>query len=304
MSDKPMRILLVEDNPIDARVVDAVLTSTGGGEFLLEHVKSLTAALERLAGDPLDVILLDLSLPDANGLESVRRVRAEAPEVAMVVLTGRDDQSIALQAVQHGAQDYLIKTQVEGGLLVRSLRYALERQRLVAQIRMLSLTDELTGLRNRRGFFTLVEQQMRLAGRREEGMVLLLADLDDMKSINDHFGHAEGDQALSDTADVLRHTFRSSDIIGRMGGDEFAVLAIGADPACATLMIERCQRNLDRMNANESRSYLLRMSVGAEFIPPDDDRPLDEVLRFADAAMYERKRLRGAGRDQAAAVGQ
>lgn len=299
MPESRIRVLLVEDNPIDARVVEAVLTRAGRGEFLLEQVGSLAAALDRLGKEPPDVVLLDLSLPDANGLETLHQVRSHAPEVAIVVLTGRDDQSIALQAVQEGAQDYLVKMQVEGEVLVRSLRYAIERQRLVAEIRALSLTDELTGLRNRRGFFTLVEQQMRVAERTREGMVLLLADLDRMKWINDRFGHAEGDRALRDTADLLRETFRSSDVIARLGGDEFAILAVGAEPESTRCMIGRIQANLERLNQSPSRAYPLSISLGAACFDPADPGSVDEMLARADAAMYDQKRLRRRTEDPA-----
>jgi CheY-like chemotaxis protein len=158
-------VLLVEDNPVDARLVEAVIAAAGRGAFTVERTGSLGGALERLAETAFGAVLLDLSLPDAGGLDALRRIRAALPDLAVVVLTGRDDRDTALQAVQEGAQDYLVKMELEGELLVRSLRYAVERQRLLAEIRALSLDDELTGLRNRRGFFALAEQQLLLASR-------------------------------------------------------------------------------------------------------------------------------------------
>jgi len=127
-----LRILLVEDNPGDARLIRETLRDAGM-RFELEHAGRLSAALPLLAACAADVVLLDLSLPDAHGLETVTRALAAGPGVAIVVLTGLDDESVAIQAVQAGAQDYLVKGQVEPGTLARALRYALERKRLEAE---------------------------------------------------------------------------------------------------------------------------------------------------------------------------
>jgi len=128
----PLRILLVEDNAGDARLILETLKDAGL-RFELRHAPRLGDALPLLAERAADVVLLDLSLPDAHGLETVRRALAAGPETAIVVLTGLDDESVAIQAVQAGAQDYLVKGQVEPGTLSRALRYAMERKRLDAE---------------------------------------------------------------------------------------------------------------------------------------------------------------------------
>ncbi|MET0397382.1 MAG: ATP-binding protein [Longimicrobiaceae bacterium] len=124
------RILLVEDNPGDARLIRETLREAESFPFELAHADRLAAAEERLAGEAFDVVLLDLSLPDAHGLETVRRTLAAAPEAAIVVLTGLDDETLAVAAVQAGAQDYLVKGRLDGTLLARAIRYAVERKRL------------------------------------------------------------------------------------------------------------------------------------------------------------------------------
>ena len=126
----PLRILLVEDNPGDARLIRETLRDAGSLDFDLAHADRLAAALPRLEEGAADVVLLDLSLPDAHGLETVNRALAAAPGVPIVVLTGLDDETVAVNAVQAGAQDYLVKGQVEPGVLARALRYAMERKRL------------------------------------------------------------------------------------------------------------------------------------------------------------------------------
>lgn len=139
MNPPSIKILLVEDNPGDARLLREALVETGLTLFKLEHVTRLADGLQRLAEETFDVVLLDLSLPDASGLETVRRTHAAAPVVPIVVLTGLSDESFSLRAVREGAQDYLIKGQIDGSLLVRSMRYAIERQQLLQERRQTEL---------------------------------------------------------------------------------------------------------------------------------------------------------------------
>ena len=171
-----------------------------------------------------------------------------------------------------------------------------ERKRAEALILELTLTDELTGLHNRRGFFTLAELQLSLDRRLQRGLLLLYTDLDDMKNINDSLGHAEGDRALQDAAGVLRSTFRDSDILARMGGDEFVVLALRNTPQAPETTIARLQEDLDRFNQRSGRPYALSMSVGAVLLGPDSTQSLEELLSKADAEMYRVKQQRRAGR--------
>src|SRR5206468_278324 len=124
-----IRVLLVEDNPGDARLLVELVRDTNAGLFKLEHVERLEAAIERLTSDKFDLVLLDLSLPDEQGLSTIFRAHACAPKVPIVVLTGLDDEALAIKAVRAGAQDYLVKGRVDGDLLVRSIRYATERGR-------------------------------------------------------------------------------------------------------------------------------------------------------------------------------
>ena len=164
-----------------------------------------------------------------------------------------------------------------------------DRVRMEETLRALALLDDLTGLYNRRGFSILAEQQLKTANRTKRRMVLLFADLDGLKRINDTFGHSEGDQALIETANVLRETFRESDIIARIGGDEFVVLAIETNGLPAEILTTRLQENLAARNAREVRRYKLSLSVGLARYDPDRPCSLDELLDQADRAMYERK---------------
>jgi diguanylate cyclase (GGDEF)-like protein/PAS domain S-box-containing protein len=154
----------------------------------------------------------------------------------------------------------------------------------------LSNTDELTGLFNRRGFFALAGQQLKISNRMKKGMSLLSADLDDLKRINDTFGHQEGDRALSVTADILRESFRNVDIMARIGGDEFVVLLI--EPANNKLdaYTARLQRKMALHNLRSERAYTLSVSIGAAHYEPGSSCSIDDLIAKADRLMYEQKR--------------
>jgi signal transduction histidine kinase len=135
IGDKFMKILLIEDNPGDTRLIREMLAEVRSGTLVLECADRLSTGLERLAAGGIDVVLLDLSLPDGQGLDTFVRAHAQTPEVPVVVLTGLDDEALAVQAVREGAQDYLVKGHVDGYSLTRAIRYAIERQRAEEALR-------------------------------------------------------------------------------------------------------------------------------------------------------------------------
>ncbi len=178
--------------------------------------------------------------------------------------------------------------------IVALLRDITDRVRVREELRLLSVADALTGLNNRRGFFHLAEQQLKFANRSKSALLLLFADLDGLKSINDARGHKEGDLALIETANVLRETFRESDILGRVGGDEFAVLAVAAPDATAQRIRERIHERIEARNRQPERKYQLSVSVGIAGYDPDSPCSLEELMARADALMYgEKRRKRG-----------
>jgi len=166
------------------------------------------------------------------------------------------------------------------------------RKRAEEMLRALLLIDELTGLYNRRGFFTLSQQQLKMADRTKRNMFLLFADFDHLKGINDAFGHPEGDRALIAVADVLRESFRESDILARIAGDEFVVLAMETGGASADVLATRLQTNLEAHNAREGRRYKVSLSVGVARYDPESPCSIDQLLTQADRAMYEQKRAK------------
>jgi len=177
----------------------------------------------------------------------------------------------------------------------RAARFLKERQRMEEELRALSISDELTGLYNRRGFFTLAEQQMKMAKRMKLGVLLVSADLNGMKGINDRYGHHEGDRALRESSDILRKSFRESDIIARIGGDEFVILMIEKPGIDQEVLAARLKSNLDRHNAVAGRVYALSISVGMVSCGPESNISLDELMKRADILMYNQKRNKPAG---------
>jgi diguanylate cyclase (GGDEF)-like protein len=173
------------------------------------------------------------------------------------------------------------------GMVVTDLT---ERQKLQEELRNLSLVDELTGLLNRRGFMTVAQQTLNLAQRLGDPLLLVFADLDGMKIINDTLGHSEGDRALLDTAEILRKTYRDSDILARLGGDEFTILAMGTSIRDASVLVRRLQSQIDAFNRRGHRSFHLSISAGVVAYDAEARQSLVDLLARADEAMYETKR--------------
>ncbi|HOF06226.1 MAG TPA: PAS domain S-box protein [Syntrophales bacterium] len=215
-----------------------------------------------------------------------------------VYKTGRPTKAFDWELIRKGGERLIVETSIS---LVRDsagsptgfrgiFRDITERKRMEEEIREMSLRDQLTGLYNRRGFITLAEQQLRAAHRGERPMMLSFIDVDGMKWINDNLGHAKGDRVLIDAANLLRHTFRVSDIIARVGGDEFAVLAIDMMDLNPEVLSQRLQRNIEEWNAMASRQYKLAISWGTFVYDPNNYMTLDQMMSAADTLMYEQKR--------------
>jgi len=287
-----VRILLVEDNDGDARLMREFLLERRPVGLDLVRVKSLAETMDYLARETADIALLDLALPDADGLETVTRVRAAAPDLAIVVLTGLDDSDVAVRAVRAGAQDYLIKNDIDANAIGRAMRYALERQKMQVNLNNLALIDDLTGLYNRRGFMTLADHQLRLAKRTGRPFALVFVDIDGLKAVNDRMGHMQGNHVITEMGFIIKDAFRSSDILGRLGGDEFCVFMIDAAADVTHLMRRRLRERTAARNAQASARLPLEVSMGALCCAADDPRSLAELVSAADALMYADKGVR------------
>ena len=193
----------------------------------------------------------------------------------------------------HGTLPGDTRSQPASELLMRAVRCAAKQYMLQAELGNLALTDELTGLYNRRGFMALAERQLKIGRRSGRGMLLFVMDVDRLKQINDSFGHFDGDHALKRTADVLEETFRDSDVLARLGGDEFAVLAIEAAGHCERTIQTRLFDGLDSINAEQSH-HEISLSIGFARFDPRNCTSIGKLMAKADQAMYEQKRRRSA----------
>jgi len=170
-----------------------------------------------------------------------------------------------------------------------------DRKRMEEELRTLSLTDELTGLYNRRGFMTLADQYFKIANRMKNKVSVLYADLDGLKGINDTFGHQAGDRALTETASLLRNTFRESDIVARIGGDEFVVMPVIMSNVTRETIAARIHDNIAAINAQPGRKYTLSLSYGVAFYDPEHPCTAEDLLDQGDRRMYENKKSKNPG---------
>ena len=238
------KVLLIEDNPGDARLIREMIAEEPGAPFEVECAPRLAQGLERLSAGGIAVVLLDLSLPDSMGLETFAKVYAHSPEVPIIVLTGNDDNNLALAAVKRGAQDYLVKGRLDRELLLRSMQYAIERKRYQLQLEHQANYDALTGLPNR----TLLNDRLRQSvyGQRlRRAVAVVVIDLDHFKFVNNSLGHATGDRLLKAMAERLRGMLREGDTVARLGGDEFVLIL--NDQSSAEVIYRAMQRIADEL---------------------------------------------------------
>jgi diguanylate cyclase (GGDEF)-like protein len=298
MNPECKKILLVEDNPADVRLLTELLSKAVNSEFCFEVVDRIATALKFLDEEQFEVILLDLSLPDGSGLDTVRYMCNASPNIPIVVLTGLEDDSLALEAVQMGAQDYLVKGQIDGQRLLRIIRYAIERKHVEKGLQYLATHDALTELPNRFLFHDRLLQAIERSRRKfkEAGkkwqIAIVILDLDNFKDVNDRLGHAAGDQLLQMVAHRMRSRIRSVDTVARLGGDEF------------TLIFENISGKRDLKTVGEKTRAIFsapfpiaeeQLSVTASIgisLYPQDGREPEILLKHADMAMYAAKQAR------------
>ena len=293
-------LLLIEDDDDDAWFVSETLADAGLESINLVRCQAMADVASAVDAQDFDVILLDLFLPDSQGLETLERVREITADIAIVVLTGLDDESIAFDAIQTGAQDFLPKSQLSDKLLVRTIRHAVERQRLRSKLESARVREEriarhdaLTGLPNRANFFEQLTQAMSLAARQHDPLSILFIDLDGFKAVNDSSGHDAGDALLRSAASRISEALRVEDTAARIGGDEFMVLMRGTtDIQGAAVVARRLAQDLKRPYQIGGRQTRAPASIGISLFP-HDGTSAEELMRAADIAMYRAKESGG-----------
>jgi diguanylate cyclase (GGDEF)-like protein len=316
-------ILIVDANPADRRLYITLLGNFG--HRLLEAgdgVEALTLARAELP----DLIITDILMPHMDGFTLVRRLRAEPllAGVPVIFQTANYIESEIHRLAQASGIQYVLGKPADPQEILRTVQASLkqptvpsrlpqtgqlqrEHLQLLAdklyqkvselekandRLRNLSLTDELTGLNNRRGFMILATGLLKFARRANHPLCLLYIDMDRLKYINDTFGHADGDAALTEFAHILTDTFRDSDVIARLGGDEFVILTIDATESDLYNIQTRLQNNMAAYNLRSTNGRALSFSLGVIQVDINTSITMEELLSQADAAMYKHKQSR------------
>jgi diguanylate cyclase (GGDEF)-like protein len=289
----PLRLLLVEDSEEDALLVVHELRRHGY-ELIYERVETHAATNAALEKEGWDLIISDYSMPQFNGLDALALVQKKALDIPFIIISGTIGEEIAVQAMKAGAHDYLIKGNLARLIpaIERELRETKIRQeRRQAQefIDYMAYRDPLTALPNRTLLREQLQQAIKLAQREQKTVALLLLDLDRFKEINDTLGHNRGDTVLQQVGARLKETVRDSDTVGRMGGDEFAVLLPLVDAADWDIVARKIMQAFEPPFFIDGIPIAVETSLGVA-LHPDHGDTVDVLIQRADIAMYVAKR--------------
>ena len=286
MEIKP-RFIVVDDDEALLDILKRFLAMQGHDCDVFSNAE---VALHHLAEKPCDILITDIILPGMKGLQFTKEVKQTWPETHVIVMTGFIDDFSYDQAIEAGASDFIKKP-----FTVHEMMFRIKHVILQERLREMSNSDELTGLLNRRGFFSIAQQQLKVVHRAKGDVALLFADMDGFKAINDQWGHQKGDDALVAMANILRHTFRESDLIARISGDEFVLLLLDLPENNFTVIIDRLQRNIHAFNVSSGEMFNLSLSTGMAVYDHDHPCTLEELVKQADRRMYEQKQRKKTG---------
>lgn len=283
-TDEEKTILIVEDDPTLLYTLKNGLSLKG---YHCNTALNATSAIELIKETSFDIVIIDIVVPDMDGLKLAENIKSLRPSCVIIIMTGYIDDFSYNDAIEVGASDFIKKPFTLKELIAR-----IEHAKRHKEMHTMLLTDELTGLYNRRGFFALGDYQLRIAKRQLNGIYMLYADLDDLKAVNDKWGHHEGDVTLMEIADILKQNYRESDVIARIGGDEFVVLPVGIAGDSVETIIDRLHKAIDFNNTQSSRDYKLSISAGIAYFDPTEPCSVEELLDKGDKSMYERKKIK------------
>ncbi len=291
-SSELLKILLVEDSKTDAILIEKTLAQALPNGYRVSHEENIASALRTVGENEFDVILLDLSLPDAfefNGLLSIQNM---APTLPVIILTAHADEELALKAVEYGAQDYLFKDKANGHLIKRAMQYAIQRKQFEGVLITRANFDPLTTLANRMLFESRLDMAIVRRKRTGDGIGILFLDLDRFKEVNDNYGHAAGDSLLQQVGGRLKQLVRPYDTVARFGGDEFALLIEGIkQPADCATIAQKIIQKLAEPFIHANKQTEIGVSIGIATCLTEETLARDELVRHADKAMYAAKRV-------------
>jgi two-component system cell cycle response regulator len=289
---KNIRILLIEDDEDDYHLLrDCLREQDNHSAFELDWVMTYQAGLKDIERGDHDVYLIDHYLGAYSGLDLLKEAVQAGCQAPVIIVTGQSDRRIDQAALTAGAMDYLVKGNLDGQLLERSIRYALERSRLLKKIRELAVRDALTGLYNRRELHRFLEYEIIKSKRYDHAFSLLLMDIDHFKEINDQYGHRVGDEILQQVAQVLINQTRGCDLPARYGGDEFIIVLPETPAVQGWVGAERLRKVVESVNfqitdeKGELERIEITMSMGLAGYPGDSEVG-EQLIDLADQALY------------------
>ena len=301
--DKEYRILVVDDAKDTQLLLEFDLGAAGYQVTSCDSGEESLVLLDTLA---IDLILLDMYMPGLSGLETLTKIKAQAKsaQIPVIMLSASTDEDEVVASLELGAGDYVIKPYVAKVLLAR-IRTAIRLKEKTAQLEYLAKTDFLTSMNNRGSFFELSSNAISLANRAEQPLVVAMFDIDLFKQVNDNFGHDAGDQVLRVFGQNMTEVFRDYDIVGRIGGEEFAVCLPNTSSGDAYIACERLRQQVEQQSINitntDSKNIKINITVSVGLVLADDDYlTIDELLKQADSALYFAKEN---GRNQVVDVG-
>ena len=288
ITPKEVSILLIENNKKDIQTITEFINRSHRINANIQIVDSIKKAKTIIFYQKIDIMLIDLNIEKVKFEELFERFSKESLSIPYIVITDERDEDMGIEAVQKGAQDYLVRSELSERILRRTIIYSIERHEILQSLYKTTIVDELTGLYNRRGLHTLGNQQVELAKRHNDDIFIFYLDLDGMKEINDTLGHDYGDKALLTSSKIMHRTFRTTDILSRIGGDEFVVVAVKAQYEFIPIIIQRIKDYIKEENDN-LKDYQISMSIGVSKVDLDHEAPLEDAIKNADKEMYRVK---------------
>lgn len=284
-----MRLLVVEDETAIANPLAQALSCLDQ-RYEISRAATLDDAVKLTERKSFDAALVDLTLPDAAGCDIAYALRHSAPRLPIVALTGCDFESVGVDLVRAGAQDYLRKGEDSIQRIHQTLLLAVERESQRVLLQRRATYDELTGVLNRREIEVQLEKAVSHSERNGQLGAVLLIDIDDFKKINDSLGHQAGDSVLRNVAKCMKRSVRAGDSVGRVGGDEFVIVVEGlTNGAQAKRVAEDVLNGCCCSVAIGDSRINITASIGISVFPTDGTSPAT-LLGLADKAMYESKR--------------
>jgi len=287
LNDEKPLILIVEDSVINSKFCESLLKKNG---FETEVYTDGESALEFLSKNSPDLILLDIIMPGIDGYQFSESIKAN-PKLSgtpVIFLSAMNDEESIIKGFKSGGVDFITKPFRTQELLART-RTHVELKRAKEKLLQLATTDELTGIANRRYFMDRLNSEFDRAKRYESKYSLLMIDIDFFKSINDNYGHKGGDKALQSAASVMKKSLRTSDIIGRVGGEEFSVILPETDIKSALFIAERLRKKVEETAViHNDEEILVTVSIGVSE-SQTGDQSVDDIYIRSDSAMYKAK---------------